>query len=295
MEHTGFPSDETLAAFLDGNLDPDTRRRVIEHMTTCEECYSVVAGGGGRVVERDNAALPRPIQRRVVLLSIAAAVLLMFGWIAFQALNKPRPNSTTPLDLLAKAAPPKRHYEGRIAGFPFEAYDSPKRGGVDAGSPDAFTGDADNWAFMQAASQVKAAAATKPSPITTHAIGVTQLVYGQVEKAVATLESALLEETQAKTVNAAVLASHDPTLLNDLSAAYLARAVDHDEPRDNLLAWNAAEKAWALSRTPEAAWNRAMAASKLNSGELASSAWSAYQSVETSLRWKDEHQRLAPS
>src|SRR5258706_16081748 len=49
MEHTGFPSDETLAAFLDGRLDPDTRRRVVEHMTTCDECYSVVMGAGGGI------------------------------------------------------------------------------------------------------------------------------------------------------------------------------------------------------------------------------------------------------
>src|SRR5260221_13409487 len=59
MERTGFPSDETLAAFLDGNLDPDTRRRVIEHMTICEECYSVVAGagaGGMSSVSPDKAA-----------------------------------------------------------------------------------------------------------------------------------------------------------------------------------------------------------------------------------------------
>src|SRR3954452_1947053 len=41
MEHSGFPSDETLAAFIDGRLDDVTRRRVIEHMTSCDECYAV--------------------------------------------------------------------------------------------------------------------------------------------------------------------------------------------------------------------------------------------------------------
>ena len=41
MEHTGFPSDETLAAFIDGRLDAETRANVIAHMTTCSECYSV--------------------------------------------------------------------------------------------------------------------------------------------------------------------------------------------------------------------------------------------------------------
>ena len=59
MEHTGFPSDETLAAFLDGRLDPETRRRVIEHMTTCDECYSVVAAAGLGGPQKDKLSSNR--------------------------------------------------------------------------------------------------------------------------------------------------------------------------------------------------------------------------------------------
>src|SRR5689334_1950252 len=41
MEHTGFPSDETLAAFIDGRLDEETRERVVEHLGKCSECQDV--------------------------------------------------------------------------------------------------------------------------------------------------------------------------------------------------------------------------------------------------------------
>src|SRR5260221_5655479 len=82
MEHTGFPSDETLAAFLDGNLDPDTRRRVIEHMTTCEECYSVVAGGGGPIGLQVSSGRARDIASRYQqqkFLGVAASILAVAG------------------------------------------------------------------------------------------------------------------------------------------------------------------------------------------------------------------------
>jgi anti-sigma factor RsiW len=37
MEHSAFPSDETLAAFIDGRLDEETRKRVVAHVADCED------------------------------------------------------------------------------------------------------------------------------------------------------------------------------------------------------------------------------------------------------------------
>src|SRR4029077_3416864 len=37
-EHSPFPPDETLAAYIDGRLDEETRKRVVEHMAECPEC-----------------------------------------------------------------------------------------------------------------------------------------------------------------------------------------------------------------------------------------------------------------
>src|SRR5437763_14755509 len=60
MEHSGFPSDETLAAFIDGRLDDVTRRRVVEHMTTCDECYAVCLAA----TEMQKASGSPPPRRR---------------------------------------------------------------------------------------------------------------------------------------------------------------------------------------------------------------------------------------
>jgi hypothetical protein len=39
----GCPSDETLAAFLDGALDETARRKVIRHLADCDECRAFAA------------------------------------------------------------------------------------------------------------------------------------------------------------------------------------------------------------------------------------------------------------
>src|SRR2546423_7901113 len=44
-EHSPFPPDETLAAYIDGRLDEETRKRVVEHMAECPERLDVVMGG----------------------------------------------------------------------------------------------------------------------------------------------------------------------------------------------------------------------------------------------------------
>ena len=43
MHMTNCPSEETLAAFIDGRLDIEARQRVVEHVTTCEDCYAIVS------------------------------------------------------------------------------------------------------------------------------------------------------------------------------------------------------------------------------------------------------------
>src|SRR5258708_38366008 len=135
MEHTGFPSDETLAAFLDGNLDPDTRRRVIEHMTSCEECYSVVAGGGApppvyqieSVISRPKAGvgLRRSIYVGLTVAAGISGVALLIGPVRDAISPKPVP---TPVQVLADAAPTERRIEGRLTGFRYAPRERVSRG-----------------------------------------------------------------------------------------------------------------------------------------------------------------------
>ncbi|MDP9122041.1 MAG: zf-HC2 domain-containing protein [Acidobacteriota bacterium] len=52
------PSDEDLAAYLDGTLEPEARARVTEHLADCESCFQIFAGAARvRLDLEDEAAL----------------------------------------------------------------------------------------------------------------------------------------------------------------------------------------------------------------------------------------------
>jgi len=67
-------TDLELAAFVDGGLDAESRRRVEAHLLECDDCRGVVSGAGRTVV-----AVGRRSRRPLIWLSgiAAAAVLLM--------------------------------------------------------------------------------------------------------------------------------------------------------------------------------------------------------------------------
>src|SRR5207248_11133377 len=75
MEHTGFPSEETLAAFIDGRLEDETRRRVVEHMAGCTECYETFLGA----TEWGREANVVPFERRSRKRAVVASVFATFG------------------------------------------------------------------------------------------------------------------------------------------------------------------------------------------------------------------------
>jgi hypothetical protein len=67
--------DLELAAFVDGGLDADARRRVEAHLLACDDCRTLVAGTGGLLAQPAHR-----IRRRVLWiggLSAAAAALLI--------------------------------------------------------------------------------------------------------------------------------------------------------------------------------------------------------------------------
>src|SRR5437868_5137423 len=72
-EHSPFPSDETLAAYIDGRLDEETRRQVVEHMADCAECLDVLQ------VSREMpaaSAMRNVLWPRNVLFGLAAAAAI---------------------------------------------------------------------------------------------------------------------------------------------------------------------------------------------------------------------------
>src|SRR5437763_6375517 len=119
MEHAGFPSDETLAAFIDGRVDADTRGRVLEHLTTCSECYSVFIGAtempAAAAADASNVKPFRRVRNAIATAAIAAAAAIgFFVTPAGQRLVHP-----DGLAALASAEPSTRSFSGRISGFPY--------------------------------------------------------------------------------------------------------------------------------------------------------------------------------
>lgn len=81
--------DLELAAFVDGGLDPVSRRRVEAHLLACEVCRAVVAEAGA-FVEPARAARPR---RRTLFaagtLAAAAAIALLTVVLGRPSLESP--------------------------------------------------------------------------------------------------------------------------------------------------------------------------------------------------------------
>ena len=91
-----WPSDEDLAAYIDGNLDKAESKRIVEHLATCEDCYAVYIGALRFKLEteppQDNVVPFQPretgTQRRswwVPALAAAAAILVaaVSGWFYY--------------------------------------------------------------------------------------------------------------------------------------------------------------------------------------------------------------------
>jgi CHAT domain-containing protein/tetratricopeptide (TPR) repeat protein len=270
MEHTGFPSDETLAAFIDGRLDPDTRRRVVEHMTTCEECYSVVLGGaeGPQVL-----AFPHPErhsnQRRLLfaVLAAAAAVIVAVTLLLGPRFSRPADRE---MRMLVDVAPPARTTVGRLAVFPYRPHPV-LRGSSDAPKPD--------YRLLAAVAEIESLSTSHPTVANLHALGAAKLMVRDWEAAATALESAVRLETGQDETSSALRRSRDAELLTDLSVAYYAIARNTDKAARYNDAIEAAEGAWNLSHSPVVAWNRAVAVEALHITPRSLAAWQDYLAV----------------
>jgi hypothetical protein len=125
---------------------------------------------------------------------------------------------------------------------------------------------------------------------------VANLLLGNTDAAIDTLHEALLAETGRHRVVDAIDDSTDVRMLNDLSAALSNRTAVHPKMDDEAL--RCAEKAWRIGRSPEAAWNRAIATEALNGAgsDAARSAWRDYLERDPASPWaKEALKRLEPA
>ena len=291
--HPEYRSDEeAISAFVDGTVSTSERERMTSHLVECTDCNDLFMG----VVDLkltlgdEDAEVVQPSferkSRRPWWLAIAAAVLLAIGiprgwqWYGERTLLPALKN--------AAAARDERSIEPRLAGFEHRRH-RVLRGGDPGGA---------ELDVQIAAANAAERAEKNPSAHNLHAHGVGLLLLKRVPEAIAALEEAVRKETGAQTTSDAIMRSRDAQLLNDLSAAYLARA-HTDADRLYLAALSAAERARELDpKSTEAAFNRALAIEGLPSRDDAVQAWKDYQQLETDPAWKEEAQRhlerLAP-
>jgi CHAT domain-containing protein len=284
-EHSPFPTDETLAAYIDGRLDEETRKRVVEHMAECPECFDVVMGG--REVLQTGLQHPPHFTRfhgarvaAISTLAVAAVLATVFFVVPLRDFVLHRRNG---LAALSAVSLKERPAESRLSNFPY----APERI-VTRGNKHTAVEDDDNWKLLEVATVVKDRSVREATPENLHALGVCHLLLGNYNEAVITLEKTIRQSTVSIDLSTAIRRSTDVPLLNDLAAAYLARGERLARTEDYASAILVVDHAWELSRTPEVAWNRAVAFERSQLTDDARLAWTEYLRLDASSRWATE-------
>ncbi|MEA2571052.1 MAG: hypothetical protein QOI24_3053 [Acidobacteriota bacterium] len=275
MEHHGFPSEETLAAFIDGRLDVATHNGVVVHINACDDCYAIVLASSERHLPLPRMA--RPPRRRLYLIAAIASVLIVAA-LAAVAIRIRRHDPLA--DFAAQVE--HRRIESRIAGFRYLPYESPLRDAAEIAS------DSEKWKLIQYAGPISDRVKKEASPKNLHDLAVSHLVIGNYDQAVAAIELALTTETHEPNVTKALAKSKDATLLSDAAAIYLARAKARRVSADWIAALEASERAWKLAQQPEIAWNRALATESQHVTSAAIAAWEDYLRLDPKSPWAAE-------
>jgi len=287
---TNCPSEETLAAFLDGQLDAEERTRVIEHVAECGDCREIILAAReveeGVEAERSNRAGESPLRfipRRAVSTLVLVAATLAAG-LFLTPIGRSLTGRETDLEKLVDLGNrlPNRTTEARFSGgFEYLRAKRNHRGPADSGS---FTADQ----IANLGSELESRSLTRPTDRTLRALATSQLLRADWDQAVKTLERVLTRATKQQNVREAIAVSRDADLLTDLAAAYGARArhlmIDADYP----MALAAADRAWKLDQTQETAWNRALVLEYLGQREDALNAWRAYLQIDSDSEWAQE-------
>lgn len=114
--------------------------------------------------------------------------------------------------------------------------------------------------------------------------GATLLLNGRAGDAFSLFLDLLRQQSEATDELQIIQASTDAALLADFSAAALERGGD----RDLLLAYEAADRAWQLSQSVAAGWNRALAAQRIGMYPFAERAWREIRERESDPEWARE-------
>ncbi len=259
------PADETLAEFADGKLNGRARRTMIEHLASCDDCrsiYDVIADAQDADVIDRYAPIPGNFGKVAIgTLAVAAAATIVFFTPPVQErVAAWRTGGVSEIVELTKSSP-QRRIEGRLAGDfvygEFTTYRNANEKKVDY----------EQMQLEQAATEVRSSRAK----------GLALLLAGKHDEAIAELNRAIQRA-----------GADDPILINDLAAAYLERSrFENNAPKDLPVARQLTEKAWSLSKTPEIAWNRALALQYAGDKD-AEIAWNDYLNLDSTSKWAQE-------
>lgn len=275
------PSQEALAAFVDGRLSPEEHAEVISHLASCADCRDLVllaidfqkSEGGAMANEGGTSAMGPsvppanviPFGKRILgygaALAVAAAVV-----VAFLQYNRPGID-----DLVAATAKQDaRAFDGRLSGgFGYGTPPVRTRGGNDDPDPDLSKYDVTAVAYELAEDR------------DSHRRGIGLLfVAKELDQGSATFRDQGITALDA----ALKQKPDDPRRMNDLAVALLDRGAKGDYER----ALELANRAWSLEPTPEAAWNRALAMDLSHRYADAVQAWDDYLKVDPSSPWAAE-------
>jgi putative zinc finger protein len=320
MHMTNCPSEETLAAFIDGRLDPDARQQVVEHVATCEDCYAIVSaawdfqvsepvepgrgeeGGGQLIVAAGKQVVAadggRVVRGRfgsrafwasgaaaAVAAAVVAAIVVLPGHLGSNDMNAVVKAS----DQLAY-----RPSMARLsADFPYRQK-RPQWRGIESGNEQNTSIEASELNLMSVRAHILEAAGKSPSASQLHAMGVASLLMKKVEETengVSFLEDALRAESKQKEIEDAIRVSQNATLLNDLAAAYvtlLARKPPPNASQVQMRAAAAVNRAWELQKTPQIAWTRAVVTNLFNEKKKTIEAWQDYLKLDPGSDWSRE-------
>lgn len=311
---SGGLDPETLAAYVEGQLPPEERAKVEAEIAADPETYEWlvhvlrVSEATGHVEQTPEPVAtqeepawnltadgrfpievpqpaPSPTPARVLpffarpgvraalgtLLTAAAVVLVVRMQPAWwQRLTgsdvDPRVAS------LVAAVGEARYIEGRLTGgFKYGPLRSVTRGPGDLSNQ--------NLALLAAAGELQKKAQADPSAENLHAWGVAQLLRGDYDAGIATLES-VASRQQA-----------DATVFSDLASAFLARHETNGSESDLLRARRAADLAVSRNpRMPEALFNRALVLERLGDA-AATEAWTSVLAAERRGGFRAEAER----
>jgi tetratricopeptide (TPR) repeat protein len=298
------PSPELLAAYAEGRRLWSERYQLESHFAECDRCLALlveVTAFRAAHPQKDDAAEPNRegspgaseglwalLRRPPRLLWAASGTVALAASILVAVLI--REPASPDLDTLIAAIGDQRVTEARLVGFQhgprpdvFRSTD-PNAARPNATAPQLTTQTYATVAEVQERAAVAAGSTGSATPTVMHTLGMTQLMTGDLDAAILSLERA---------------ARFDPPtagFLSDLAAAYLTRGIRQNNRQDFEQALAAATRAADLDRMLlPALFNRALALEKLDQRDRAREAWNDYLKQDASSPWSGEaRERVKP-